>query len=96
MNHYKLSGQIAASLVICICKILLLPALVFVFGTYVFDLDKIWLIAALVFAAQPTGVSAYVFAEQYKSGVPLSTTTIMLSTVLSMITLPVIIYLLTN
>lgn len=94
MSHYKLSGQLGASLVISISKILLLPALVYVFGTYVFELKKIWLIAALVFAAQPTGVSAYVFAEQYKSGVPLSTTTIMLSTILSMVTLPVIIYLL--
>ena len=94
MSHYKLSGQLGPSLVISISKILLLPALVYVFGTYVFELKKIWLIAALVFAAQPTGVSAYVFAEQYKSGVPLSTTTIMLSTILSMVTLPVIIYLL--
>ena len=96
MNHYKLSGQIGASLVISLCKILLLPTLVYIFGTYVFELEKIWLIAALVFAAQPTGVSTYVFAEQYKTGVPLSTTTIMLSTVLSMITLPIIIYLLMN
>ena len=96
MNHYKLSGQIGPSLVISLCKIILLPALVFAFGTYVFELDKVWLIAALVFAAQPTGVSAYVFAEQYKTGIPLSTTTIMLSTLLSMITLPVIIYLLTS
>ncbi len=94
MSHYKLSGQIGASLTISLSKILLLPALVYVFGTYVFELEKIWLIAALVFAAQPTGVSAYVFAEQYKTGIPLSTTTIMLSTLLSMITLPVIIYLL--
>ena len=96
MSHYKFSGQIGASLVISLSKILVLPALVFAFGTYVFHIEKIWLIAALVFAAQPTGVSAYVFAEQYKSGIPLSTTTIMLSTLLSMITLPVIIFLMTS
>jgi len=93
MSHYRLSGQIAASLVISLTKIIALPALTYIFGTYVFELEKTWLIAMLVFAAQPTGVSAYVFAEQYKTGVPLSTTTIMLSTLLSMISLPLIIFL---
>ena len=93
MSHYRLAGQLNASFVISITKILLLPLLAWAFGTYVFELEKTYLIAMLVFAAQPTGVSAYVFAEQYKTGIPISTTTIMLSTMLSMITLPLIIYL---
>jgi len=94
MSHYRLAGQISASLVISLTKIVLLPLLAWVFGTYVFELEKTWLIAMVIFAAQPSGVSTYVFAEQYKTGIPLSTTTIMLSTIMSMLTLPLVIYLL--
>jgi predicted permease len=93
MSHYRLAGQLTAATVISVTKILLLPLMVWAFGTFIFELDKTWLIAMVIFAAQPTGVSAYVFAEQYKTGVPLSTSSIMLSTILSMLTLPLIIYL---
>lgn len=92
MSHYRLVGQLGAATIISLIKILLLPLLVWLFGSYIFELERSWLIAAVIFAAMPTGVSAYVFAEQYKTGVPLSTTTIMLSTILSMVSLPMIIY----
>jgi len=62
----------------------------------VFELDKTWLTAMVIFAAQPLGVSVYVFAEQYKTGVSVSTTAIMISTLASMITIPLVIYLLTT
>ncbi|MBT8142051.1 MAG: AEC family transporter [Gammaproteobacteria bacterium] len=92
MSHYRLSGQLGAATFIAVTKVLVLPLLAWVFGTYVFALPHSWLIALVIFAAQPTGVSAYVFAEQYKTGVPLSTTTVMLSTIMSMLSLPAIIY----
>lgn len=92
MSHYRLSGQLPASFMISLSKILLLPLLAWSFGTYVFELERTWLIAMVIFAALPSGVSSYVFAEQYKTGIPISTTTIMLSTILSMLTLPLIIY----
>lgn len=92
MSHYKLSGQIPAALTISFTKILALPLMAWFLGTQVFDLDQTSLIAMIIFAAMPTGVSAYVFAEEYKTGISVSTTTIMLSTLLSMISIPLFIY----
>lgn len=91
MSHYRLAGQIPASISISLTKILLLPLLAWGFGTIVFELEKTWLIAMVIFAAQPSGVSAYVFAEHYKTGISVSTSTIMLSTIFSMLSLPLII-----
>jgi len=91
MSHYKLSGQIPAALTITFSKIIVMPLSVWFLGAQVFNLDANSLLAMMIFAMMPTGVSAYVFAEEYKTGISVSTTTIMLSTLLSMITIPIFI-----
>jgi len=92
MSHYKLAGQVPAASVISFTKVIALPAMAYFLGTQVFTLDNTSLTAMMIFAAMPTGVSTYVFAEQYKTGISISTTTIMISTLISMITIPMIIF----
>ncbi len=96
MSHYRLAGQVPAATTISLTKIIILPLMAWFLGTQVFSLDNISLTAMIIFAAMPTGVSTYVFAEQYRTGVSVSTTTIMISTILSMVTIPVFIYLVMN
>jgi hypothetical protein len=57
----------------------------------VFSLSPHWTFVAVLLAAQPTGVNAYLFAERYSSA--LATTTVFLSTAFSLLALPVLLYL---
>ena len=41
----------------------------------------------MTIAALPTGINAYLFAARYQAGVPESTSTILVSTLLSVVTL---------
>jgi predicted permease len=59
----------------------------------VFSLSPHWTFVAVLLAAQPTGVNAYLFAERYSSALTLATTTVFLSTAFSLLALPVLLYL---
>jgi predicted permease len=59
----------------------------------VFSLSPHWTFVAVLLAAQPTGVNAYLFAERYSSAQALATTTVFLSTAFSLLALPVLLYL---
>jgi len=48
----------------------------------------------VLLAAMPTGINAYVFATYYNRGVNVATSTILLSTVLSVLTVTVWLYVL--
>lgn len=68
-------------------KLIVHPAIVYVLATQVFTMPPAWAGVAVLFAACPTGVNAYIFAERYGDGVALSSTTLTLSTALSVITM---------
>ena len=69
-----------------------MPALVYLLASRVFDIEPLWMMVAVMMAAQPTGVMTYIFAEKYKVGQAIATTSIFLSTSLSMVTLSVILF----
>jgi Predicted permeases len=63
------------------------PLIVYLLATYVFTMPPAWAGVAVLFAACPTGVNAYLFAMRYSEGVALSSTTLTLSTALSVVTM---------
>ncbi len=76
-------------LVFCVSalKLVLHPLLVYVFGKYVFALQPLWLGVAVLFAACPTGINAYLMAQQYKISHAETSGAIALTTSLSVVTL---------
>lgn len=68
-------------------KLVLHPILAWVVVTYFFNLDPIYASVAVLFAACPVGANAYVFAEQYESGVETSASAVLVSTVLAIATI---------
>ena len=52
----------------------------------VFTMPPAWAGVAVLFASCPCGVNAYLFAERYKTGVGLASSSIALSTLLSVAT----------
>lgn len=93
LTKYGIAGRLGQSMVMVVAKTVVMPALVFVLATQVFDIEPLWTKVAVVMAAQPSGVMVYIFAKKYNVGQAIATTSIFLSTTSSMITLSVILFL---
>ncbi|MEM7206402.1 MAG: AEC family transporter [Pseudomonadota bacterium] len=93
MTRYRIAGQLTQSIVVTITKNLGLPLIVYLSCSMVFGMSAHWTFVAVLLAAQPTGVNAYIFAERYNTAQALTTTTVFISTALSLITLPTLLYL---
>ena len=93
MTKYHIIGQIKQSIVVVLAKNIILPSLVFFSCSQLFGLRPHWTFIAVLMAAQPTGVNAYIFAERYSTGQALASTTVFLSTSFSLLTIPALLYL---
>ncbi len=93
LAEYGFKGRLGQSVLSVAMKCILLPALVYVLAVHVFHLEQGWALAAVLLAAQPTGVNVYLFAQRYGTAQALASTTIFLSTAFSIFSLPVVLYL---
>ena len=96
LSQYRIAGNLAESLWLVGLKIIIQPLLVWLLAAQVFQLPPLWTAVAVLIAALPTGVNVYIFAQRYKTGIATATTTIFLSTALSLLTLPVVLWLLSK
>lgn len=86
MRRYGLESGLGLPLVLSTLKLGLHPLIVYVLATRVFDMPPHWSGVAVLFAACPCGINAYLFAERYKQGVADASSAIALSTMLSLFT----------
>lgn len=86
LNRYGIGKHVNLTLVLSATKLVLHPGLVFIFSHYVFSMPPVWAGVAVLFAASPSGINAYLFAERYKTGVPIASGAIAVSTALSVLT----------
>ncbi len=93
LTRYGIAGRLGQSMVMVAAKIVLMPLLVFLLARFVFRIEPLWTMVAVMTAAQPSGVMTYIFAKKYDEGEAIATTSIFLSTTLSMVTLSIILYL---
>ncbi|HEX7007450.1 MAG TPA: AEC family transporter [Alphaproteobacteria bacterium] len=90
LAQYRIAGNVVESLTLVALKLVVHPLVVLVLATYVFELEPLYRMVAVVLAGMPSGVNAFLFANRYETGVATATTSIFLSTALSMATLTVI------
>lgn len=76
----------ALTMIVAALKLLVHPFLVWLFAFRVFNVPPVWAGVAVLFAAMPTGVNAYLFAERYRVGIALSSGAIGVTTGLSVLT----------
>lgn len=93
LKRYGVVGRVSQSLITVSMKLILCPALVYCFGTYLMDVDPLWVQIAVITAAQPSGVMVFIFAQKYGTAQALATTSIFLSTVFSVASLWLILWL---
>ncbi|TYC53696.1 AEC family transporter [Rhodobacterales bacterium] len=84
--QYGMRGNILPGLLLSIVKVLIMPAVVFCLGAFVFHLPPLWTTVATLTAACPTGVNAYIFANRYGTGHAMSANTITMTTLCALAT----------
>ncbi|KUL95259.1 transporter [Bosea sp. WAO] len=86
LRRYGLASGIGLPLVLSTLKLIVHPLIVWVLATQVFNMPPAWAGVAVLFAACPCGINAYLFAERYRQGVADASSAIALSTALSLFT----------
>lgn len=84
--QYGFRGNVLPGFLLGSIKILVMPAIVFVAGAFLFDLPPLWTAAATLAAACPTGVNAYIFASRYGTGHAMSANAITMTTLSAVVT----------
>lgn len=84
LRRYGLEAGWKLPLVISALKLLVHPLVVFLLATQVFDMPPAWAGVAVLFAACPSGINAYLFAERYGEGIAVASSAVALSTVLAL------------
>ena len=79
---------------ISLIKLVMLPALVYFLSYKVFSLNPALSSVAVILAAMPVGINVYAFAQNRKDIAPTVASSILLSTLLSIITIPLWLYML--
>jgi predicted permease len=87
LRNYGIRGHIQAGLLLAALKLLLMPALVLVTARYLVPMPPVWAKVAVIAAACPTGVNAYVVAARFRTGEALASNAITISTALAVITM---------
>ncbi|MDY8107688.1 AEC family transporter [Fulvimarina sp. 2208YS6-2-32] len=86
LTRYGLKGDLVSASLITFVSLVVQPGLVWLAASQ-FGLTTLWLNVAVLTAAAPAGVNAYLFAAYFGTGEKLAATTILLSTMLSVVTL---------
>jgi malonate transporter and related proteins len=93
---YPLIGDVPPALVLTVIKVVVHPALVWILAVPILGLEGIWVKVAVVMAAMPSGINVYLFGARYDVAPGVAARTVLLSTVASLVTIPVFLYLLTG
>ncbi len=86
MRRYGLESGLGLPVALSALKLGLHPLIVYLLATKVFDMPSHWSGVAVLFAACPCGINAYLFAERYRQGVADASSAITLSTLISLFT----------
>lgn len=83
MVKVSLAGSRALIGVIAVLKLVVHPVLVYVLAVKVFALPPVFAAAAVLFAACPSGINAFLVAERYRAGPAVASGAITLTTLLA-------------
>lgn len=89
MDGISLKGSRTMIGIVSVLKLVVHPVLVWVLAAKVFHLPPVWVGSAVLFAACPTGINAYLVADRYKSGEAIASGSIALSTLAAIITMTI-------
>jgi malonate transporter len=86
LRRHGFAGGLRLAATLSTLKLVVHPALVYVFAFKIFAMPAVWAGVAVLFAAMPCGINSYVFAERYHTGVAITSSAIALSTLAALFT----------
>lgn len=86
LHRFGLRRDLGLASLVTALKLILHPLIVLALARYVFTMPPVWVGVAVLFAASPCGINAYLFAERYRAGVALASSAIALSTAAAAVT----------
>lgn len=87
LRRYGIFGDLTMSAVLAALKLLVHPLVVWLLVTFVVPLPPVPAAVAVLFAAMPCGINAYLLAERFGVGVAAAAGAVTLSTTLSILTI---------
>lgn len=94
LTRYSLGVNLREPMVLVALKAVVHPLLVWVLATRVFDVPQLWVVTAVTLAALPAGITPYLFAQRYNACQSTVASAVFLSTLLSVLSLSVLLFLL--
>jgi malonate transporter len=85
LQHHGVKGGLGQTLVITALKLVVHPAIVYALAFHVFVMPPVWAGVAVLFAAMPSGINAYLFAARYRTGEAIASSAIAVSTALALV-----------
>jgi len=88
LAFYQVRQELTFISIACFSKLILLPTLVLLTSQYIFHLEPLIVTVLVILSACPTGVNAYLIAATHHQHQQTVAGTIVLSTMISMVTIP--------
>lgn len=88
--RFEIRGQVPTLAMIVVLKLLLMPIVAITLASLVFELDRLSLGVVAILAAVPTGVNAYIFANQTGGAINSASGAVALGTVISALTVSIL------
>lgn len=89
LAQYGIREYLRSAIVLTVLKNIAFPALIWVLGRFVFELDRLALAVVTVTAALPIGANVYLFAQRYNIAQGEVTASVAVSTATSVLTLAI-------
>jgi malonate transporter len=84
LAQYKFRGELESSITLTLLKCIVHPILVWV-ACWMLNIELLWTQVAVILAAMPTGINAFIFAHKYGTRVSIVTKSILLGTLFSIL-----------
>jgi predicted permease len=68
LTRYRVRGELSAATVMVVLKLVVMPALMWLMMSMVFNIREDWMKTAVILACMPAGISVYVFSRRYQCG----------------------------
>lgn len=89
LNRYSISEGWTETLMVSALALVVHPAIALFMCLYVFNVEGLFLQAAVVLAAMPPGMNIYIFASMYHRAENLSASVLVIANALAVVTIPV-------
>jgi malonate transporter and related proteins len=87
LRRYGIFGDLKMSAIVTALKLVIHPLIVWLLVTFLVPMPPVFATVAVLFAAMPCGINAYLLAERFRTGVAAAAGAVTLSTTLSMLTI---------